>query len=490
MESLVNNIDLFMMMRNTVDSLSDSTKLCECLKEKMKLELSGEKYERFLVFCQSYCSRITNKWKKASRNLQKFLKQNEEWLDSPIAWPDVLVNELSNEEVNESLPVDDVVYNVGKENVPPATSEASTSACMHNKRSSDASTSTYTPKKPYQELSDKQKRRRVDHSVDKSLSPEELSTTAVRSLQYSGHQKVSQIIEHLLENPGDVDKIVECLKHKKKGELYTPEKALGLIVSLKLSKWQYLNLRDSASEQGCDIYPSYYKIKQIKTECYPSKEDTTVSEDGAVIKLQALLDLTVTRLISAHNIIVETGTKLKLISKWGFDGASGQSNYKQPGDFDDSSIFMTCMVPLRLLNEMNTVIWENDRPSSTFYCRPIMFKYIKETKEVVMSEMSRIREQIETLEPTRMGDSLISHDMLLTMIDGKITSIISDTSSAACDICNAKPSEMNNLSSIRAKQKNEEIYQYGLSSLHAWIRCMECLLHIGMNDIYYNYITC
>lgn len=38
---------------------------------------------------------------------------------------------------------------------------------------------------------------------------------------------------------------------------------------------------------------------------------------------------------------------------------------------------------------------------------------------------------------------------------------------------------MNNLKSHKLRDNNEEMYQYGLSSLHAWIRCMECLLHIA-----------
>jgi hypothetical protein len=49
---------------------------------------------------------------------------------------------------------------------------------------------------------------------------------------------------------------------------------------------------------------------------------------------------------------------LKLTSKWGFDGSSAQSNYKQRSemaDFDDSSVFMTSLVPLKLEAE-NVVI--------------------------------------------------------------------------------------------------------------------------------------
>lgn len=65
--------------------------------------------------------------------------------------------------------------------------------------------------------------------------------------------------------------------------MYTPEKAQGLLVSLELTKWQYINYRESASEQGSDIYPSYYSIKQAKQDSYPVKEAVTMNEDGAEI---------------------------------------------------------------------------------------------------------------------------------------------------------------------------------------------------------------
>lgn len=34
---------------------------------------------------------------------------------------------------------------------------------------------------------------------------------------------------------------------------------------------------------------------------------------------------------------------------------------------------------------------------------------------------------------------------------------------------------------VTARPENENSYQYGLSTLHAWIRCMEMILHISYN---------
>lgn len=58
-------------------------------------------------------------------------------------------------------------------------------------------------------------------------------------------------------------------------------------------------------------------------------------ETLASIELQAILDITATRLLSRYEDKLSSHTNLKLICKWGFDGASNQSTYKQK--FEDNS---------------------------------------------------------------------------------------------------------------------------------------------------------
>lgn len=74
-------------------------------------------------------------------------------------------------------------------------------------------------------------------------------------------------------------------------------------------------------------------------------------------------------------------------SKWGLDGASSQTLYKQKMQYvtlsetDESSVFMTSFVPLKLYAE-NSVIWENPTP----FCRPIKFQYQKESVQLFQQE--------------------------------------------------------------------------------------------------------
>lgn len=68
------------------------------------------------------------------------------------------------------------------------------------------------------------------------------------------------------------------------------------------------------------------------------------------------------------------------------------------------------------------------------------------------------------------------------MVDGKVVQVLINTPFAStCNVCRAKPSEMNDLNRITRKVANEETYRFGLSTLHAWIRFMELVLHISYN---------
>ncbi|KPJ19879.1 hypothetical protein RR48_02307 [Papilio machaon] len=61
-----------------------------------------------------------------------------------------------------------------------------------------------------------------------------------------------------------------------------------------------IHLREAVSETGSELYPSCYKLKQAKLQRYPDKEDKTITDEGASIKLQALLNLTVSRLLDGN----------------------------------------------------------------------------------------------------------------------------------------------------------------------------------------------
>jgi hypothetical protein len=66
------------------------------------------------------------------------------------------------------------------------------------------------------------------------------------------------------------------------------------------------------------------------------------------------------------------------------------------------------------------------------------------------------------------------------MINSNVWNAITDTASTqTCYICKATPKEMNHIDKVVGRPENEAAVQFGLSTLHAWIRCFECLLQVS-----------
>lgn len=474
----VTYLDLYVALRNH-ENIRDYKYLFNLLKTNSENWNLSKSFENdFQNWCRQFCYRVFTKWRDSKNCYEKFIKKNASWLESEIKWPqfineDVPLASTSAEEAN-SLILETVELSI------PIQQELTSPTKM------DASTSTQkTTRKDFEELTDRQKRRRIHEGprVRTKSEATELAFSAIEALKSTGNNEVAEIIKHMLDNPEAVSNMKRNMERESRNSLeeISPIKALVLYVTMKLSKWRYTTLREFSMTEGISKYPSYYKIQNEKKKCYPDKSDITVTDTSAKIRLQALLDLTAKRLIESlnHSTLIKD-QELVLVSKWGFDGASDQSVYKQKSDEDSSaSVFMASVVPLKLTTEDGEIIWQNEYPASTFYCRPLMFKFMKETEFNVLTEKGNIENEISELQPTECGTNHIKHLMLLTMIDGKITSYLSGTAASICDVCHARPSEMNALATVMEKPVCEDIYKYGISSLHAWIRCMECLLHIA-----------
>lgn len=119
----------------------------------------------------------------------------------------------------------------------------------------------------------------------------------------------------------------------------------------------------------------------------------SVTESGATVGLQALLNHTAERILKVQSDVITSLPEnkvdnLELICKWGCDGTSGQSTYKQnfsgDGNKSDANIFFISLVPLQMFNRVNPhmIVWKNPRPSSPRFCRPIKIQFLHETAQL------------------------------------------------------------------------------------------------------------
>lgn len=289
------------------------------------------------------------------------------------------------------------------------------------------------------------------------------------------------------------DTAVNILRNEYQNNLAPADcnEVLYLIMETEMSKHQYLLVRKFINTKlAFKLFPSYENILAAKKKRYP--EQISVSESHAEVELQSLLDNTASCILELQKSVIESITdssadKLTLVGKWGFDGSTGHSEYKQKffnNDLEDRSLFVTSYVPIRLVSEAkNKIIWKNPRPSSTRYCRPVRFQFKKETTEVSVKEEKYIKDKITMLKPTEFNlpkkRIIVKHSLHLTMVDGKVCNALSQSSSAKCYLCGAKPTEMNNLEKCLDKEIREKYFEFGLSPLHSYIRFFEYFLHIS-----------
>lgn len=352
------------------------------------------------------------------------------------------------------------------------------------------------PSTSFEESSDRTKRRRTSE-IRENFSAEEIAYATQMSLRSSGAVDAAAVIKDITTSPTRASKYRSAFKSSLTPQpiQMTGDEALVDIVVAKLTKQSYLDIRSSLRQKNFNAYPAYSKVVEAKSRCYPS--DIEVTEISAEVKLQALLNHTCDRLFMVQADMINAldsniVKNMRLICKWGCDGSSGQSEYKQKFTSDDSSdthMFLTSLVPLRILGfdenlKRDVVVWKNPKPSSTRFCRPIRIQFKKETTEITINEKSYIDEQIASLHPFSTvinGNEVnVTFEMYFTMIDMKVCNAVTDNTSAMrCYLCKATSGQFNDIKLMKTLKMNASALELGLSTLHAWIRFFEFFLHIG-----------
>ncbi|KAL4104318.1 hypothetical protein QTP88_019619 [Uroleucon formosanum] len=472
--SIVKNRCLFEVLKNNSFTLTSSTYesrnamttyITHRLVEKSNLE-GNEEFDKCIQNkVEGFSNTLKKKWLDSNRCLTKFLKKNDNWLDLEFKIP--LLKKC--EELCEP------------------------------------STSSGRPRKSFLESSDRSKRRQIKN-LREITSSDELICAAKSTLYVEGKRAAADLVSQATEySPQCAIKIRKLYKNETKNKYssYTDDEAVAFIIDTYMTKNVYHKTRLDAKKHGANIYPSYDRVRLAKYKCYP--ENIIISEISATVPLQNLLDHTIKRLWETLDFddtinYAEEYSELKFICKWGYDGSSGHSEYHQSvhdietddteyrqNAITDNSIVLFCIVPLRLtgvikVSNTRVILWENPTPSSTRYCRPLKFLYAKETKEVTKTEVGRVENEIMELKSVELNINnsvlCINYTMLMIMVDGKVINTLTESSSQLFYICKCNPTNMNDLDNIKRFVVNEDNVKYGMSSLHAWIKFLELVLHI------------
>ncbi|CAH0563057.1 unnamed protein product [Brassicogethes aeneus] len=393
----------------------------------------------------SFAIILKKRWDRCHRTISIFMESEEEWLMNKFEFPD---------KIKKS-------HNIGR------------------------------PHKSFGESSDRSQREKTKIVANSLCSPQ-IRRLAQSTLQYKGKRIAAKMVGEIFDTPEQAQTIKKALfkLETKKPIAMTSDEALAHMLDNDLTKQQYLNVRLTTKQRNADIFPPYDQVLEAKKRCYP--ESIEITETSCRVPLQSLLTHTINRILDIYSIGKIVGSKnYEMIYKWGCDGSSGHARYKQrymsPDAESDANLFLISLVPLQLRHKngdgSTVIIWQNSRPSSTRFCRPLKFAFAKETKELTREEVNSIDEEIDNLKPTiviRNNSTLtINHCLIFSMIDGKVCNSVTNTSSQKCYIWGCCPKEMNILEKWDAVTVEPELLRFGLSTLHAWIRFFECLLHIA-----------
>lgn len=248
-----------------------------------------------------------------------------------------------------------------------------------------------------------------------------LTLATERSLRAEGQELSAKILKNMRESEWDGD-TVQMLNDSASGSRQlenklSPDRALALLLSCNLTKKVYVTLRQTLGN-----LPSYQTIQAAKAAALPGDMEGT--ELKCEVNLQSLLDHTVSRILKILNT-TNIPNELVLYCKYGFDGSSGHAQYKQVWETlgkSDSSLFISALVPLELRDRRsNQIVWENTRPSSPLFTRPIRMQWLREDSAVLMEENRYLEEKIADLHPYRTENITVNTEMVLSMVDGKVT---------------------------------------------------------------------
>lgn len=400
------------------------------------------------VAISNFLHKFKEKWRKASRNSGVFLENNRGWLESKLRFKTYI-----KKPQRIGRPLLDF-----------------SASCERSKRQKTA-------------------------DLRQSVPVEAICYAAQMELRKSGNISASKLVHEITtSSPNRASKYISALDNtnKFKKSMLPPEKALSVFVEGGFSRHQY----DIIRENDRDRFPSYKAIQEQKKRCYPLGIE--ISSLRAEVKVQDLLNHTSERILTLQKDVLQQFddndlSNLFLICKYGFDGSSGFSEYKQKfensGD-TDASAFVTWLVPLKLVTadplncNPKKVIWHNPCPSSSRYCRPIRLQFIRETTEITLQENVYIASQIDNLQKTSLQIEnraiLVKHTLIPSMIDGKVRNALTGNKcTQKCYVCLSNQKEFNNIDLMLEKPCNILSYQFAIPVLHARIRFFEYLLHLA-----------
>lgn len=196
-QDLVTNLDLFVILKVS-GSIKNNDILYSEIKSKLLVNLSDEHEKSLKSFCAKFCFNLNRRWQNAHCKGNIFRTKNSEWLQTNVIWPDFMNGLISNND----------------DRAEPSTSTQFVSPA----KVSIGVSIEQSPRKPFCELAPKQKKRRAESF---HLSSDEITYAYFAQLKADGNEDIAEILEHLLKNRQDVQKVKRYICQRNKACVFS-----------------------------------------------------------------------------------------------------------------------------------------------------------------------------------------------------------------------------------------------------------------------------
>ena len=458
-------------------------KLADAGKSKLKDELCYIKR-----YIQKLYSKSNKNWNNTKRNYPDYFNKDFIVPDDYFQLPDQ----------QDPFLIDDADSGDDIEDANDSETDSADEQCLPDPETATSSKSI--KRKSFDDLSDRQKRRRLKKD---ETNLEETGGTLISILKLA--QRLSQQ-QGKIEGVKILKKFIKACERDEdfpitlssKPKQLDKDVAVGIMAYGNLSQNQYINIQQVVKRECANVLPPVNKLKLAKEACYP--ENLEVNDMKASVPVKDLAFHTTKRIIDANKEEIyekikdlptsssAKSVRAEMIVTWGMDGTTAQSKYNQAKNSTDNrtvkddSLITVSMSMHQLTfkdeNKNDLCLWDNEKSQSVFSVRPIQLEFEKETKEVVKDIYKNIDSQIAKLG----SEKFLCEDMILevsykfypTMMDGKDYTYITDTSAnCVCQCCGATPNEMSDIKNLEngrftKEDKNfkKENLKFNLQPLH------------------------
>ena len=304
------------------------------------------------------------------------------------------------------------------------------------------------PKRPLHEVGDRQQRRRLStfvqdttsRAAEENTSPLKLYAYGLKT-KYLDNKQVAEVGKQIFED-------------QKLSVSHVPlQTALAIFESGRMTKRIYIEIRHLFKTAGVDVLPTYGELDKYRKQFRPQVLDLSDGYVGVRFDYAEASKLTATRLFDSINLpLLQHLNEVHITLHDGLDGSGGHSVFNQRGSSETHNIIMYMFRVENLKTSDDTVIYENPSHASSSSCRPIMLLMGKES-----SQNCRI---VAELQKERKGHEFVIHhcdksiqvkvDATMSMVDGKLHSLLSGCGGAFCCLCTNSQAECNDIERIKA----------------------------------------